>query len=87
LEANTSALGIMITPEVDGDFYHVYISHTPNKTISEYPNEKTHDYAFTVPQNSSQTGENDAFKYRIFLRSNETKGNGTYYIGIKLASK
>ena len=77
----------MITPEVEGDFYHVYISHTPNKTIDQYPNENSHDYAFTIPRNETSANENDEFRYRIFLRSNETKGNGTYYIGIKLASK
>jgi hypothetical protein len=78
----------MITPLVDGDIYHVYISYTPNKTIDTYPSETSHDYAYTIPRNETFVGTlEDEFKYRIFLLSNETKGNGTYYIGIKLASK
>lgn len=84
---NDSALSLILTPLTKGDYYHVYISHSPKKTIAEYPNEKSHDWVFTVPNNltyDESTEEGRDFKHTIFLSNNETKGEGYYFIGVKL---
>ncbi len=90
LSSIDNAMSIIIIPVVQGDIYHVYISHSPNKTIEQYPNEEHHDYAFTVPGNDSydeSTPDGKDLKHMIFISNNETKGIGTYYIGIKLISR
>ena len=84
-----SSLHVVVLPEKAGDWYHVYIKYTPLKVIDEYPSETTYDYYFTLPTNSS-AGTTNANAYEMrhtaFIRANETKGNGTYYIAVKLGS-
>lgn len=77
---NDSSLGINLIPEQEGDFYHVYISHSITKTINQYPNELTHDYKFTIPNGTF----NIESSYKILISNSETKGAGMYFIGIKL---
>jgi hypothetical protein len=83
-------LHFVAIPETQGDFYHIYIKYSAKRTISqdEYPDESSFDYHCMSPNN--KTYENSPDKYELvhtcFIAANETKGNGTYYIGVKLAS-
>ena len=72
-------------PTEPGEFYHVYIKYTDKKVIDTYPDENNYDYMFTLPNNKSSSSAPE-IKYSAFIGSNETKGNGTYYIGVKLIS-
>lgn len=75
-------------PEIPGDFYHIYIKYSTAKVIEEYPDEKNYDYAFTSPNSIYlEEGDFEELRYTSFISNNDTKGNGTYYIGVKLASK
>jgi hypothetical protein len=85
LPTNSSSLHIEIYPEQKGDIYHIYVKYSDKKVIDVQPSEKSYDYAYTLP-NFNQT-ESEEKMHTIFIPQNETKGNGTYYIGVKLAGK
>lgn len=78
-----------MTPQVTGDYYFVYISHSPNRTTPNYPNELSYDYLFTVPRNESfdESEEGNELKHTAFISNKDSKGAGMYYIGIKLISE
>ena len=54
------------------------------KVIEVQPSEKSYDYAYTLPNNNIT--DNEEKRQTIFIPQNETMGNGTYYVGVKLAS-
>lgn len=56
---------------------------------STYPNEVNYNYVFTLPNNKTSFPRDKAneLKFTAFISDNETMGNGTYYIGVKLASE
>ncbi|CAF0709342.1 unnamed protein product [Brachionus calyciflorus] len=86
LATNSSSLHVVIIPETPGDIYHIYIKYSETKITSVYPDEKNHDYAFTSPDLSGYyTDPSNELMYTAFISNNDTKGNGTYYIGVKLA--
>jgi hypothetical protein len=93
LPSNQSSIHVVIIPLVSGDYYHVYIKYSTKKVIDLYPDESNYDYAFTLPNNKSYHIDGayrqsyEELRYTAFVSSNETKGNGTYYIAVKLASK
>lgn len=76
----------MVKPEIPGDIYHLYIKYSKTRVTDVYPDEKHHDYAFTLP-NLLYSDQSKELMHTAFISNNETKGNGTYYIGIKLAGK
>ena len=87
LPSDSSSLHFVLRPDTIGDIYHVYISKYTLDTPSDqkYPTEQYNDYAFTLP-NNRDVNETSELKYTAFIGNNETKGNGTYYIGVKLAA-
>ena len=85
MPTNSSSLHIEIYPEQKGDIYHIYVKYSDKKVIDVQPSEKSYDYAYTLP-NFNKT-ESEEKMHTIFIPQNETKGNGTYYIGVKLAGK
>jgi hypothetical protein len=91
LSSNTSSLHFVAIPETPGDFYHIYIKYSAKKTINpnEYPDEASFDYYCMSPNNKTYKNSQDEYEliHTCFIGINETKGNGTYYIGVKLASK
>lgn len=76
----------MVKPDLPGDYYHIYIKYSETRVAARYPDETYFDYSFTAPNNRSfpddVTGE---LKYTAFLPAEKAMGNGTYYIGVKLA--
>jgi hypothetical protein len=89
LPTATSALVFVLKPDTPGDYFHVYMSRYTLDTPSDqkYPSEKYHDWAFTVPNNRSEDPATSELPFTAFISNNETKGNGTYYIAVKLAGK
>lgn len=86
LATNSSSLHFVLLDEYV-NFYHVYVKYSVTKVISEYPDETNYDYVFTLPNNNSYRAEFvQELKNTAFIPSNATKGNGTYYFGVKLAS-
>lgn len=85
LPTNSSSLHIAVMPEVDGDYYHIYVKYSVKKVIEVYPDEASFDYAYTVPSNRTEL-DYEA-RHTVFMRANETMGNGTYYVGVKLAGE
>ncbi len=87
LSTKTSSLHIVLLPLIPGDCYHIYIRYSPTKVIDIYPDEKTFDYYYTLP-NTKQIDDPQFSEIQntAFIKANETKGSGTYYIGVKLAS-
>ena len=83
MPTNTSSLHIDIIPAVPGDFYHIYVKYSLTRVIDVQPSEKSYDYAYTLPNNRV---ENEEKRHSIFMAQNQTMGNGTYYIGVKVAS-
>lgn len=86
LPSDSSSLHFVLKPDTPGDMYHVYISKYTLDTPSDqkYPNEQYHEYKFFLPNNRT-VEETSELKYTAFIPNGETKGNGTYYVGIKLA--
>jgi hypothetical protein len=83
-------------PSQEGDIYHVYIKYSEKKVIDEYPSETNYDWIYTLPANASNISSTTSEKYSdssselpntAFLSNKDTKGNGYYYIGVKLISK
>ncbi len=89
LLTNISSLHVVLMPENEGDLYHVYIkfSANPKTDDSKYPDEKNYDFSFSLPKNKTNQEDLSELRYTAFIASNETKGNGTYYIAVKLYSK
>ena len=88
LLTNASSLSVVIIPDCPDEYYHIYIKYTNKSYLEEYPDEKNHDWVFTSPNNMTlDEGDSSELRYTAFLSNTDTKGNGTYYIGIKLASK
>jgi hypothetical protein len=77
---------VVVRPQVPGDYYHVYIKYSEARVSTVMPSEENFDYSFTLPNNKTfkndYTGE---LPHTAFIANNETKGNGTYYIAVKLA--
>ncbi len=94
LSTNVSSLHVVLLPQRLGDWYHVYIKYTPLKVLGaddEYPSQSSNDYNFTLPSSPAIRNDpsyaRDELAHTAFIRANETKGNGTYYIGVKLGCK
>jgi hypothetical protein len=88
LGKNDSSFHMVILPECPGEFYHVYVKYTTKRVIDEVVDEKNFDWRFTVPNNMTLgLTDSDELKYSVFISNNDTKGNGTYYAGVKLASR
>lgn len=69
------------------NYYHVYIKYSVTKVTDVYPNEINADYVFTLPNNRTlEKNQPRDLKNTAFIPANMTKGNGTYYVGVKLAS-
>lgn len=84
LSTNASSLHFVLQDDFV-NIYHIYIKYSMTKVATEYPNEVNYDYVFTLPNN--RTLEKDQprdLKNTAFIPSNMTKGNGTYYIAVKL---
>jgi hypothetical protein len=81
LPTNSSSLHLEIYPDVPGDYYHIYAAYSLTKVIEVQPNENSYDWTYTVPNHNA---ESEQKMHNIFMPQNETKGNGTYYFGIKL---
>ena len=85
---NSSSIHVVTIPDSVGDIYHVYIRYSADPAMDDlrYPTEKNYNWVFTLPNNNTNDEHFSELKYTAFLGINETKGAGTYYIGIKLAS-
>lgn len=79
----------MLKPDTPGDYFHVYASKYTLDTPSDqkYPNEVYHHYKFTLPNNRQVDDPASELPYTAFISNNETQGNGTYYISVKLVGK
>lgn len=86
MATNSSSLHVVVKPEIPGDMYHLFIKYSNTRVTDVYPDEKHHDYSFTLP-NMFYSDPSNELMYTAFISNNETKGNGTYYIGIKLAGQ
>ena len=88
LLTNSSSMHVVTIPDSVGDIYHVYVKYSANPATDDlrYPTESNFDWVFTLPNNNTYDEQLYELKYTAFLGINETKGAGTYYIGIKLAS-
>jgi hypothetical protein len=89
LLTNISSLHVVLIPENEGDLYHVYVkfSVSPKTDELKYPDEENFDYSFSLPKNRTDPSDTSELRYTAFIGSNDTKGNGTYYIAVKLYSE
>jgi hypothetical protein len=88
---NSSAIIVVAQPRVAGEQYFVYVKYSEKKVANEsfFPIDKTFDFSFFLP-NGKVSREDDPtgeLAYSVFIPANAIKDDGTYYIGVKLASK
>jgi len=86
LPTDSSSLHFVLKPDTPGDYFHVYVSKYTLDTPSDqkYPNEVYHHYKFTLPNNRKVDDPASELPFTAFIGNNETQGNGTYYISVKL---
>ena len=88
MSTNASSLHFYLRDDCK-NYYHVYVLYSATKVASVYPDELNYNYVFTLPSNKTSFPRDKAneLKFTAFISNNDTMGNGTYYIGVKLASK
>lgn len=85
MPTNSSSVHFVMVSDIPGNFFHVYVKYSVTKVASVYPDEKNHDYVFTLPSNKTFINDRTReLKHTAFISNNDTKGNGTYYFGVKL---